>query len=115
MKKRIVVLESPLAGNVEENIAYAKRALADSLKRGESPMASHLLYAQEGVLDDTVAEHRELGLRAGLEFYRVADACVIYWDLGISLGMDVGIQTAYDHNVPVEYRKLEYASLPEPE
>ena len=45
-----VVLESPYAGDVAGNIAYARRALADSLARGEAPIAAHLLHTQ--VLDD---------------------------------------------------------------
>jgi hypothetical protein len=36
-------LESPYAGNVEENVAYARAAVRDSLLRGESPIASQLL------------------------------------------------------------------------
>ena len=41
---RRVILESPYAGNVEENVAYARAAVRDSLLRGEAPIASHLLY-----------------------------------------------------------------------
>lgn len=49
--KRRVVIESPLKGDYERNTAYARLALRDSLKRGEIPFASHLLYPQ--TLDDT--------------------------------------------------------------
>lgn len=38
-----VILESPYAGDVEKNIEYARLCLKDSLLRGESPIASHLL------------------------------------------------------------------------
>jgi len=42
MKK--VIIESPYAGNIEQNIKYRLRAcLKDSLTRGEAPLASHLL------------------------------------------------------------------------
>ena len=40
----LVVVESPYAGNVASNVQYARRCLADSLWRGEYPIASHLLY-----------------------------------------------------------------------
>ena len=45
---RQVIFESPYAGNVEENVAYARAAVRDSLLRGELPIASHLLYTQPG-------------------------------------------------------------------
>lgn len=43
---RLVILESPYAGNIEKNVAYARACVRDSLSRGEAPIASHLLYTQ---------------------------------------------------------------------
>lgn len=63
---RRVILESPYAGDVGANLAYARAALRDSLMRGETPVASHLLYTQTGVLDDSDPAERELGISAGL-------------------------------------------------
>ena len=51
---KLVILESPFAGDVKRNTAYARAALRDSLLRGEAPIASHLLYTQDGVLDDAL-------------------------------------------------------------
>ena len=45
-----------LRGHVEENVAYARAAVRDSLLRGESPIASHLLYTQPGILKDSVSD-----------------------------------------------------------
>lgn len=101
-----VVLESPLAGDVERNRRYARAAMRDSLLRGEAPFASHLLYAQEGVLDDLVPAERERGIEAGLALVRGFDVTVVYEDLGISDGMKRGIRRAYDQGRPVEYRRL---------
>lgn len=101
---RRVVIESPLAGNVERNTRYARAALLDCLRRGESPMASHLLYPQ--VLDDTVAEDRALGIAAGFAWRHVAQATVVYVDLGISGGMRAGIADAEGCGCPIEYRRL---------
>ena len=56
---RRVILESPYAGSVEENVAYARAAVRDSLLRGESPIASHLLYTQPGILRDGVPDERQ--------------------------------------------------------
>jgi hypothetical protein len=104
--RRRVIIESPYAGNVEANIAYARECLRDSLLRGEAPIASHLLYTQEGVLDDKVPEDRARGIAAGIDWYMVADLCVVYSDLGISSGMQRGIDRARDWNVPIKYRKI---------
>ena len=52
MKK--VIIESPFAGDTETNIKYARECLRDSIFRGEAPLASHVLYTQDGVLDDTI-------------------------------------------------------------
>ena len=62
---RLVIVESPYAGDVEENVRYARACLADCLARGEAPFASHLLYTQPGVLDDDVPGERALGIAAG--------------------------------------------------
>lgn len=105
--KRLVILESPYAGDVERNVAYARRALADSLHRGEAPIASHLLYTQPGVLDDTVPAERRLGIDAGLAWGRVADATVLYADLGITPGMQQGIDRAAAEGRAVEVRHLD--------
>jgi len=90
---KIVIIESPYAGNIERNVAYALAAMRDSLLRGEAPYASHLLYTQDGVLDDGVQEQREIGLAAGWAFAQVADVIAVYADLGISEGMQRGIDS----------------------
>lgn len=104
---RRVILESPYAGDVETNLRYARAALRDSLQRGEAPIASHLLYTQPGVLDDDVPEERSWGIDAGLSWGCVAEATVVYQDLGISRGMQYGIERAEKEGRQVEYRTLE--------
>lgn len=103
---RRVILESPFSGDVEANIAYARRCIHDCLTRGEAPIASHLLFTQPGVLDDTIPEERALGIAAGLAWHGVADATVVYTDRGISPGMQHGIAAAQKAGTPVEYRTL---------
>tara|TARA_R100000687_G_scaffold76977_1_gene69211 strand:+ start:393 stop:734 length:342 start_codon:yes stop_codon:yes gene_type:complete len=110
---RLVILESPFAGDVEENTTYARACLRDSLSRGEAPIASHLLYTQPGVLDDDIPEERAWGIDAGLAWRRVAEGSVVYIDRGISKGMEYGIKAARDAGLPVEFRSLEGAELPE--
>jgi hypothetical protein len=103
---KLVILESPYAGDVSANEDYARLCVRDSLSRGEAPIASHLLYTQPTILDDTVPEERQWGIDAGLAWGKVAEATVVYVDLGISNGMRYGVNNAIDADRPVEFRKL---------
>lgn len=103
---RLVVLESPYAGDIEKNIAYARAAIKDCLRREEAPIASHLLFTQEGILDDKNPEQRKLGISAGHAWIHTADAVVVYIDYGLSPGMLAAIDVAHRYNIPIEYRKL---------
>jgi hypothetical protein len=112
---RRVILESPFAGNVWQrwlNRRYARRCLRDSCMRGESPLASHLLYTQ--ALDDRDPWERKIGIEAGLAWGDVADATVIYVDRGVSPGMKLGRARALSAGRPVEYRSLYHASSVDP-
>lgn len=104
---RLVVVESPFSGEVALNIAYARAALRDCLNRGEAPYASHLLYTQAGVLDDTVPSERLQGMAAGFAWGDMAAATVVYTDRGMSSGMVEGVARATAAGRPVEYRTLE--------
>ena len=103
---RLVIIESPYAGDVEKNLQYLRAAMKDCLHRGEAPYASHGLYTQPGVLDDTIPEEREMGIQAGFAFRCIGDATVVYTDLGTSGGMHYGINHAKKVGRPVEYRTL---------
>ena len=104
---RRVIIESPYAGDIERNVAYLRRCLADSLHRGEAPYASHGLYTQPGVLDDGDPEQRRLGIEAGFAWGRVADAVVVYEDCGVTPGMQMGIDQAAARGLPIERRRLD--------
>ena len=107
---KLVVVESPYAGKIEEeienNVSYARACMRDCFLRGEFPFASHLLSTQPGVLDDKNSEERKLGIDAGLEWVKVAEATIVYTDLGISEGMKLGIERAVEDGRVVEYREL---------
>lgn len=106
----LVIIESPYKGktyaDLEGNIAYARAAVRDSLLKGESPLASHLLYTQQGILDDRIPAEREHGINAGLEWSMVSNYTVVYVDKGISSGMNYGIARALNNGLPVYFRTL---------
>lgn len=103
---RRVIVETPYAGDIKSNIKFARACMRDCLDRGEAPFASHLLYTQEGILDDNKPDERELGIHAGLVWGAQAEATVVYTDLGISNGMKKGIRLAKEIGRPVEHRTL---------
>lgn len=104
---RLVIVESPYAGEVERNVAYARRCINDCLARKESAIASHLLFTQPGILDDLKPEERELGISAGLVWYRVAEAICFYIDLGWSPGMRRAFEHARRLFKQIEIRALD--------
>lgn len=99
------MIESPFAGDVEANVEYARRALLDSLRRGEAPLASHLLYTQ--VLSDEDPDERRRGIAAGFAWNQHADLVAVYADRGVSNGMRQGIEAALGLGIVVEFRYLE--------
>jgi hypothetical protein len=108
-----VVIESPYAGDtvgdIAANVAYARRAVRDSLMRGEAPIAAHLLHTQDGILNDAHLPDRMLGIAAGIAWIRVADLVAVYVDKGISRGMQQAIDYAVAAGVPVRTRFLDGA------
>ena len=92
----LVIIESPYAGAspaiVAANVEYAQRAMRHSLDRGEAPFASHLLYTQPHVLDDSIPKERERGIQAGFEWMQQATLVAFYIDLGWSPGMIKGLK-----------------------
>lgn len=115
---RKVLVESPFAGkgstkkerrlDESKNRTYARACLNDCFTKGEAPFASHLLYTQEGILDDDLPEERELGINAGLLWGSEAEISVFYLDLGFSGGMACGLEKALE-----EGRDKNHMTLPE--
>lgn len=91
-----------------DNIRYARSAAHDCLvNHNEAPWASHLLYTQDGILDDHDPGERKYGIEAGMVWSATAEKCVVYIDRGITRGMrQYGIPGAKKKGIPVEYRRL---------
>lgn len=111
---RLVIIESPYAGDIPANVEYARAAVRDSLSRGEAPIASHLLYTQPGILRDELPDERQWGIDAGLAWRHVSEATVVYTDRGMSRGMEYGIAAARAAGKPVEFRSLKVNAQAEP-
>ena len=99
-----VILESPYSGNLEQNLRYARSCMLDSINHGEAPFLSHLLYTQ--IFDDSIPHERDFGMNAGFVWLRLAARSVVYTNLGISTGMECGIQKAREYGIEIIYRRL---------
>ena len=126
---KLVIIESPLgtkpdgtrctAEEMAENQRYARACMLDSLRRGEAPFASHVLYPL--VLDDATPEERRMGMEAGFAWGHAAwlaagpsdtygeflATVAVYVDRGVTSGMRAGIERHKDHrDVSIEERRL---------
>ncbi len=102
---RLVIIESPYAGNVQANLQYLHRCIRDCALRGDSPYASHLMLTT--ALDDTNPQERALGIELGLCWRRAADCAIFYTDLGWSSGMIAAQELYLAEHMPFEIRALD--------
>lgn len=108
----IVVIESPYAGDVKRNIEFARACIRDSIMRGETPFASHLLYTQPNILDDDLPQERKLGIEAGFAIKHLEGVkTVFYTDLGWSGGMELAMFYCQKFDLPYDTRLLSYENL----
>lgn len=106
-----VAVESPLGADTEEELAanmiYAKRCVMDCFARGEAPFASHVFYAQDGLLSDADPEHRMMGIQAGFAYTDVSEVIAVYMDRGVSDGMRQRIERSQLIGQRIELRWLD--------
>ena len=96
---KLIFIASPYKGDVEKNVAYAKKACRYVLMEGNSFFCPHLLYPQ--ILDENNPEERRLGISLGKE---VLAKCDELWAFGdhISSGMFEEIQFAREKGIPIK-------------
>ena len=101
---KLVVIESPYAGDVAANLAYLDRCVLDCLRRGESPYASHRMLTT--ALDDSNPTQRALGIQAGMAFAHRMDARIFYTDRGWSSGMKAALDYYRGQGLGLECRSI---------
>lgn len=111
---KLVIIESPYAGDIPRNLLYLRSCIRDCINRGESPYASHRMLTD--ALDDNNSLEREIGIQAGLAWRRawfldeqsrlVRVAPVFYVDVGWSDGMRRAQETYALEGMGYEERKL---------
>lgn len=122
--QRLAVIESPYSADsivaFARNVRYARAAVLDAIQLGYAPLASHLLYTQEGILSEASADERARGIACGHVPYQYTMrldapndgyarvACLVYPDLGITEGMKAGIKEAKTYGCHVYHRTLSH-------
>lgn len=95
---KMVYICSPFAGDIENNLRFARAACRYAADQGCAPIAVHLLYPQ--ILNDADPVEREAGIQMGL---RVLASCDELWICGerISRGMSCEIVEAQQLGIPI--------------
>ncbi len=106
-----IILASPYAGDRQRNLAYAHDCMLHSIKLGEAPLASHLLYPQ--ILNDDIEEERALGIECEWRWLDLCKEIVVYDDLGVSRGMSLALERAQNLGYKWTFRRLNGLWLPE--
>jgi len=101
---KLIYVASPYAGDIENNVKFAKRACRYVIEQGHAFFAPHLLYPQ--ILDDNNPAERETGLKLG---HHMLERCDEMWVFGdrISSGMEAEIELAKQLGIPIRYVSAE--------
>lgn len=103
--RKLVMVESPLAGDLLNNVAYAKLGMLNCLSNyDESPMAFHLLYTQS--LCDATDSERKLGIDTSFRWHDDDIKKVFYVDRGFSQGMNLSYIHASEKGIETEFRTM---------
>ena len=94
---------SGFAGDVEGNVAFARRVCREVALAGHAPVAPHLFLPD--VLDDADVEEREVGLRCGLALLEICDEVLVAGP--ITDGMESEIEAASAWGIPVRFHSKE--------
>lgn len=96
--RKLVYIASPLSGDVEANLHFARQACLNAISQGVTPFAPHLLYPQ--MLDDNDPAQRELGMKMGDQMLSLCDELWMCGDI-VSPGMAAERRRADELGIPV--------------
>jgi hypothetical protein len=96
---KLIYICSPYAGDVANNVEFAKAACRYAIRQNCTPVAVHLLYPQ--FLDDSDPVQRQTGIHMGLRVLKAADEL---WLCGsrISEGMHGELAAAERLGIPIK-------------
>ncbi|WP_299966762.1 DUF4406 domain-containing protein [uncultured Oscillibacter sp.] len=96
--RKLIYIASPLSGDVERNLDFARQACRYAISQDVTPFAPHLLYTQ--MLDDGDPAERQLGIDMGNQ---MLEMCEELWLCGdrVSAGMEGERKLAESLGIPV--------------
>ncbi len=94
----MVYIASPLSGDVEQNLEFARKACRYAIEQDVAPFAPHLLYTQ--MLDDSSPAERQLGVEMGNQMLALCDELWLCGDR-LSAGMADEKALAEQLGIPV--------------
>ena len=109
---KLVYIASPLSGDVERNLDFARQACRYAISQGATPFAPHLLYTQ--MLDDGDPAERQLGIDMGNQMLGLCGALWLCANR-ISAGMEGERKLAESLGIPArqineeEIRSMEFS------
>ena len=104
MKQKVVYVASRVRGNLQQNLADAKKHCRYCVLQGVVPIVPHLMYV--GALNDEDPTERKLGMDLGITILKAGfiDELWAFTDSeGPSEGMKKEIEIAEEMNIPVHY------------
>lgn len=95
--KKTIYVCSPLAGEIQANIAKAREYSKFVAEQGGTPIAPHITE----IFDDLIPSEREMGLAMGIDYLHKADEIWVFGDR-ISSGMAAEIEIAQNElHIPI--------------
>jgi hypothetical protein len=112
-----IIIESPYSGDIEANIAYLEKCMADSyFTRDEAPIATHLLWTRLSPDPKTTTyvpdteDGRKRALEKCRQLRKKVGRVAFYTDKGWSNGMKQARKECEEDGIPWEERSLEEES-----
>lgn len=96
----LVYICSPLSGDIPGNTEKARRYCRFALKRGQIPLAPHLMFPQ--FMDDSNSDERELALFMDIVLLGKCEELWVFGDV-ISAGMKAEIDVAKKRRQTIRY------------
>lgn len=94
----IIYIASPLSGDIERNLEFARKACSYAISKGVNPFCPHLFYTQ--MLNDNIQEERKIGMALGIEMLAKCNGLWLCGDR-ISAGMESERKEAERIGIPI--------------
>ena len=106
--KPLVYIASPLSGDVEQNLEFARKACRFAIEQEVTPFAPHLMYTQ--MLDDSSPGARQLGIEMGNQMLELCDEL---WLCGDRISEGMANEKALAEQIGIPVRQISAEDIQE--